>query len=470
MDAQESMMAALELVRGLIDTRTFKKERLEDADVREALAVLARHAAGGDPSARLDAIALLGKAGEVSVPIAKAVRPPLRAALANPLPPLQEWGAAEDRFYLAKAVAVSEAAWIPGYAADALGRAEINEKLSRDEWAKLAIDRADDLSGALAVVGRSATDWLSSREDRTEAAYRKLARICEALTQVLLTADVPSGQDFGKAIVGLVRIAGGGQGSEILRLREEAAIGVLDLVIQLLRLNFDVLLDSDIYRAVGAVRGWWRPARAPDAVERKADRIARLAMRGLQLLARQGVRDNELRRAVAAALDPSRTDAVGKAIATSDPSLDPGDAIWLASGRAASETRNNESVRALSMQAEDEILGRLLLALDHHELEPVTLASVADAIEVFEPTQSDVVRKAGDRMMLVRQWAEGLARKRRLSTYAARGEIVQYDPTVHDTSQVLQRNGSARVISPGVLRSVDGRPSVIVTKAVVEAL
>ena len=102
--------SALKLVRGLIDTRTFKKERLDYADVREAFAVSGRYAtAQANPRARLEAISTLGKAAEVSVPIAKAVSGPLLAALSSPLPPVGDWGAGEDRFYLAKAVAKSDA-------------------------------------------------------------------------------------------------------------------------------------------------------------------------------------------------------------------------------------------------------------------------------------------------------------------------------------------------------------------------
>ncbi len=67
--------------------------------------------------------------------------------------------------------------------------------------------------------------------------------------------------------------------------------------------RFDAADSKIAHQAVGMVRSWWRPARPPEEVERLSDRIARLAMQGLQILARQGVQDKELRSAVAKSLD-----------------------------------------------------------------------------------------------------------------------------------------------------------------------
>ena len=156
------LASAQALIRTLIDTRTFKKERLEEDFVGEALSVIGRAAASADhPQDRLSALALLGKASEVSKPIAAAARPYLHAALAVPAPEMRGWGAAEERFYLSKAIATAQADWIPKYAARALAQVEINEKLSRDQWAELAINRATTLADALRAIGASLTDWLA---------------------------------------------------------------------------------------------------------------------------------------------------------------------------------------------------------------------------------------------------------------------------------------------------------------------
>lgn len=469
----EDFAAASGLVRSLIATRSNRNERLEQADVREAAETIGGYVAHAvSSSLRLEATSLLGKASETfnSKAVTTMVVALLVRGLANPLPPVGDWGNADDRKYLAKAVVVSQAAWVPHYAAEALAHTEISEKVSRDIWAELAITRAIDLSTAIRTIARAVADWLSVREDPSELAYRKLRRICEALAQTLLTADVPSGREFGEAFAALVRIAGGGKGAEALKVREEAAISVLDLLIQILRLRFDVLFDSDIYRAVGTVRGWWRPARPPDEVEQRCDRIATLAMNGLHILARQGVQDKELRVALTRSLDAVRVNSVGQVIAAADLSLDPKTSKFLATGHEISEVRSNETLQEINEQATDELLGRLLLTMTNQDVSADALTSAAEAIDLFEPAHASVVRRASGRLQLVQQWVEALASKRRLATYASRGELVQYDPAVHDAGETLQRLSEVRISIPGVVRTAEGRPSTIVIKAVVEKL
>jgi hypothetical protein len=228
---------ASDLIRSLIATRSNRSERLEQSDVRDATETIGRYVENAmSPSLRLEATSLLGKASEAfnSKAFNAALAALVGRGLAHPLPPIGNWGNADDRKYLAKAVLLSKAAWIPQYAAEALAQAEINEKVSRDIWAELAIIRADNLATALRTIARAVADWLSSRENSAELAYRKLRRICEALAQTVLTADLPSGREFGDAVAALVRVAGGGKGAETLRAREEAGVSVLDLLTQIL--------------------------------------------------------------------------------------------------------------------------------------------------------------------------------------------------------------------------------------------
>lgn len=471
MNTSADLKTALELVRGLIDTRTFKKERLEDTDVREALAVLARHAAiEGDKRARLEAISTLGKAGEVSVPISKAVRKPLLAALTAPLPQLGDWGAAEDRFYLAKAVATSDANWIPAYAADALGRAEINEKLSRDEWAALAVNRAESLSQVLAWVGHAAADWLGSREDKTEAAYRKLSRICEALASNLAVSETETGAEFGKALMRLITLAGAGQGAEISRLREEAAGAALDLIIQMLRLRFDALFDSDVYRAVGTVRSWWRPARPPDSLDRRTDRIATLAIKALHTLARQDVQDVEARRILQSALGVERVNAAGSRAASGDPSLAPSVSKWLATGATNPVSAAPPKGSALALLAEEELdvaLAQLMLAADDPDSSRDAILSIADAIDLFEPTHAGALRRAADRIGLLQQWITTTVSKRGLKIVGGRGEIRAFDRATQESTSPVPSGARVKIVRPGVVRTSDGGTSSIVLRTIV---
>jgi hypothetical protein len=460
---------AAAIVRSLIETRTFRKERLEEAAISTALHILARTIEDvGESERRLAAVSLLGKAGEISKPIALIVHGLLERGLQSALPPISSWGNADDRYYLAKGISISHAPWVKTFAAVALARGEVVEKASREVWANLALTRADSLAEALQAIAGALSEQMATLDDPTDTAYRKLIRISEALSRSLLTADVPTGEGFGKAFASLVLQAGGGKGAETLKLRDDAAVTVLELLIQILRLRFEVLFDSDLYRAAGTIRRWWSPGRPPEEVERKADRIAELAFKGIHVLARQGVLDKELRQALVTALGQARVNAAGGAVAGNDLSLDPRASHWLATGQELAEARSNEAVREINEQELDELIARLLLAVRNQEAGPRVVKMAADAIDVFEPAQASILRNAAARSELIEQWTNALASRRRLATYGSHGDLVLYDPAVHESAQMLQRSSQVRIAVAGVTRAVEGRPPTILMKALVE--
>ncbi len=459
------------LLRDLIKTRKLLKERLNEPEISGAIEHLGAVAGGADLGAdemRLEAVATLGRAAEVSVPIRAAVYPLLEQNLRSPLPPVGTWGNADDRFYLAKGVSASSAPWVADYAARELAHGDVDEKAPRQVWAELAISRSSTLTDALGKVANALEDQLSQMPEASDTANRKLIRISEALTDTLLTADVPAGEGFGKSLSTLALQGGGGKGAESLRVREDSALAYLELLTQIVRLRFHALLDSNVYRAAGTVRGWWRPARPPDAVERKADRLVQLAAEGLHVLARQGIRDKELRQALVSAFGQERVNRAGRTVAEGDLSLEPEYSHWLATGQELPPRRTNDVVRELNDQATDELIGRLILATQNVDNGPHALRSIAESIEVFEPAQAAVLRSTADQLSLVDQWVSALAVKRRILVTGARGDIVPYDPLLHEIEGVLQRSSPARILSPGIILAVDGRPQVVIMKAIVE--
>ncbi|MET2833048.1 hypothetical protein [Mesorhizobium shangrilense] len=464
-----SFEQALAIIKGLIDTRSFRKERLAQPEIENALDILGLSITDeSEPAHQLEAVAMLGKAGEVSKPIALAVQGLLARGLRTPLPPTGTWGNADDRYYLAKGVSVSHASWVSTYSAIELARAEVVEKASREVWANLAVSRAETLTVALQITADALAKQLAEIEDPADTAYRKLMRICDALSSTLLTADVPTGPGFGQAFSELVLQAGGGKGAESSRLREEAAGTVLDLVIQILRLRFDTLFDPDIYRAVGRIRGWWRPGRPPDAVENKVHRITQLAFGGMHILARQGVQDKELRQSLVTALGQERVNFAGEHIANSNPSLPPYISHWLATGKTLEQVRSNDAVQELNQRETDEMIGRLLLAIQAKEAGSPMLRVIADAVEAFEPGYAGTLKSVADRFDLVEQWTNALAGRRRLEVFGQRGEIVEFDPAVHEATAPVARLALVRISASGIIRSPSGRPSYMLFKAIVE--
>ncbi|RVC72500.1 hypothetical protein EN766_23430 [Mesorhizobium sp. M2A.F.Ca.ET.046.02.1.1] len=242
---------------------------------------------------------------------------------------------------------------------------------------------------------------------------------------------------------------------------------MLELMVQMLRLRFSAAVEADAYRAAGTVLGWWKPARPSDRVNESADRIVRIAMDALHVLARQGVANKMLRQSLVSALGQVRVNGIGEAIAKNDPSLGPELSAWLATGKEIGEARSNDAVREMNEQALDEILANLLIAVDSQEA-PNTLEMMADEVEILEPIHATTMRSTAGRIRLVAQWANAAATKRRLKLSGERGELVAYDPAIHTIDGQLQISARTRIRVPGVVRELEGRPATIIAKAQVE--
>lgn len=460
-------MSGADVLRSLIASRSNSNERLQQDDVALAIASVGDAAkASGAPDERLEATALLGKINKAfnSNVITALVQPTIERALASPLPAIGKWGNAEDRFYLAEAVALSTENWVPNYAAQALAHAEINEKNSRDRWASIAISRSKDLAACLSAVASEFELWASSGRS-SETVYRKLSQIYEALNKNLILVDTPTGSGFGRALGALIKVAGGGKGAEATRVKEQAAVSLLKIISQLLRLRLDARNDSDVYRAVGSIRTWWRPARPPDPVERLVDDIVAMAIEVLQLLARGGVRDIELRMALVRALGSARVNAVAARIAASDPTLAPDLAHWLASGKEPSAGQKSTSIDNLNEFAENEIIARLMIAMISQAAGSSDLDLVASSLELFDADHAAIVRRAVGRTSVLRQWVDALADRRGLRVFGTPGELVSFDPTIHAASVPVQRNADVRIAEPGIHRTDDGGFTTIISKA-----
>lgn len=223
---------AVALLRSLISSRRLLKDSLETPAVIAALKLARDTVATGNDQERLEAVSTLGKAAEFSEPVASVVQPFLKAGLQSALPHTGSWGTADDRYYLAKGVAVSDAPWVKSYAAIELARGDVAEERSLEIWADLAIRPADSLAEALQTVTNALQEDRDTSGYSVDTACRKVNRMSKALGDRISPAHAPIGQGFGKAISDLVLQAGGSKGPESRALREQTAITVFTLMVQ----------------------------------------------------------------------------------------------------------------------------------------------------------------------------------------------------------------------------------------------
>lgn len=460
----KDLASASALIRAMIAERSLSKEALTDKQVVQAFDVVGRAAATGRDADRLEAIALLGKASEVSKPIATVALPFIEEALILPMPEIGEWGTAEDRYYLAKGLSVSPAEWVAPYAAAELARADAAERKSREIWSAIAVDRARDLSSVLRAVAAALLSDRDAGGRSPDKAARKLVRTCGVLRTRLPVADKPVGDGVGSAFTLLVLDAVGRKGPIDRDVRAETAVGVLDFLIEMLRLKFASTLDPEIYVAAGIVTGWWKPARPSEEVRALTERIADIAMASLHMLARQGVSQEAVRRALSNAVGADVVDQVGAEIARRDPSLDPALARWLAEGRDLPASRSNAAVRYIAEQDLDELVARLLLAVENQEGGPQSLELIADDLVLLDPAHAATLKAATMRAKVVAQWANSIASRRKLSLLGERGDVVPFDPAIHESGDEVPISAHVRIQMPGVVKEMEGRPSRIVLK------
>lgn len=464
----ENFAAAATLLQSLIAKRRLLKDTLETKAIISAFELVGRAALEGNVSERFQAIALLGKTSEISKPLATYSRPLLVNSLRRPLMPLEDWGSADDRYYLAKAISTSEEPWVRLYAATELGRGDVAERASRTVWADIAINRAETLAKALELIGTAFAQDTQHTSAPLDTAARKLNRVVAALQDPLPVADVEIGEGFGKALSRLILESSGNGGPHDRELREETATGLLTLMIQVLRLRFEATLDTDVYGAVGTILRWWYPAQPPETVRSKADRIARIAMNSLHTLARQGLSQNTMRQSLASAFGTELINRIGTEAAGKDPSLNYDTAFWLANGRTPTETKENAAVREISEHDLDHLVARLLLSFESQEGDQTSLNMLADQIELLEPRHASTIRTITSRSRIASQWAHAISTKRNLILSGQRGDLVQFNPALHETDDAIQLTSSVRITTPGVLKQQDGRQTRVILKCQVE--
>jgi hypothetical protein len=83
-------------LQSLIATRRLLKKTLDDRAVATAFDLIGKAIQTEGSENRLQAVSILGKAAEISKPVAAVAQPLLKAGLRFLLPPTASWGTAEE--------------------------------------------------------------------------------------------------------------------------------------------------------------------------------------------------------------------------------------------------------------------------------------------------------------------------------------------------------------------------------------
>ena len=92
-----------------------------------------------------------------------------------------------------------------------------------------------------------------------------------------------------------------------------------------------------------------------------------------------------------------------------------------------------------------------------------------DQVSVLMPEEANTLSRVSDRLAQIASWVRAIARSRDMELLGVRGEIVAYDPAVHDANEDCVVGSRVIVSAPGAVQRVSGRPQVLIVRVEVRS-
>lgn len=416
----------------------------------EGLDRLLKTAGEGQPADRSLAVAALERAIATIKSLNKSHRTRLSESLASPLPSAQSLDDVDNRRYVVMAVRQSGQPWGMTWLANAAAGEESSEP-SREEAVRGLFGSFPNVADALSALGRSVGAIQFETERPADSMARRLRRLLLAVAKVWTETALEPGAGCGRQLSNLVDIGTkrAGLSREATLLRElTSAVGAC--VQALMRARFSAALDSGTYEAVEMARGWFAPHDWPAVAEQTPELavVARDLCEVIALLARAGVTDDRLMRALTVTLgsEPAARNAASRLVDTT-PGLSEDVRGWLLGTRSR---RTSDLAEEHSDRSVDEYIADLLL----------------ESTRVNEDVSEDASSLAGQ-LTILTQTIRMMAEVRGLTVSGTPGDILEYSALEHQSVDDLPSGiRHVRILEPAVTTSTE--PRRIVRKALVE--
>lgn len=394
----------------------------------------------------------------------------LRPHFVAELPPLQLLSSADDRLNLARACALTDADWLPGYMARAIAEEEAGEK-ARAELISALFARQPSMAAGLGLLAKAFSSLRPATESPGDTVARRLARTLPLVREFILESELEAGEDLGKALSSLLTDplseVGRPQEEKVqVDLSREALLTVHDLV----RTRISVVADAEMYRTAAYCRRLCGSSTWPTELRRPLDRLISDVREAIVLLGRQG----QCHQALIDQLDvlcdyPERAKAVARGIAEKHPELPEEVREWLIRGRRRIVKGASEAAIEAAASSADESIGLALQAARHvKRLSEGLRASMAATLELYEPNLAPAAAELLDRIRVLSVQLEQAAQHRGLGLYGGVGEDIEM------STKFFSALGSGHrprmtVVQPAIVRfRADGTPGDVVTKGLVE--
>ena len=251
-------------LRKVIQERRLTKDFLDTEEFRGILTGLRETVRNGSQSGVWSSLAVMGRAASVSKPMGNIFFPIVEQRVDAGLPRfdgllLQD---GDDRWYLAKALQRNPSPEVVEIAFSEIVRDDLGEK-ARRVWVEVGLAAVETRDEFLKRINGNIDLLFGSVRDRSDTLARRIRRINSAISEKLITSDLPAGSEFSHQLRILYTGHLSEEGPEDRRLRDEAALELMASLTNVVRLSFAAASDPSSYFIAPDLRRWRHPASPP---------------------------------------------------------------------------------------------------------------------------------------------------------------------------------------------------------------
>ncbi|WP_372922010.1 hypothetical protein [Roseovarius sp.] len=458
--AEPDAVAAL---RKVIQDRRLTKEFLETDEFRSIFSGLRDTILNGNPLDVWSSLSIAGRAASVSKPMENVFFPIVDQRVDAGLPPFEALQDGEDRWYLAKAVQRTPSLEVVEIAFSEIVRDDLGEK-ARRVWVDVGLAAAETREEFVKRINRNIDLLFGSARDRSDTLVRRIRRINSAISEKVATSELPAGSGCSHQLRILYTGHLSEEGPEDRRLRDEVALEFMASLTDVVRLSFAATSDPSSYLIAQDLRNWWRPASPPQDFEAISRKLVRHGAEALHVFARQGLRNDVLRKSLVAIGGSILFGRVAREIVDRDSSLPEDLSAWFCTGEEPAKRHSSAAVEALSGERLDIDVSRLLVYARSSEFDGATIERIADDVRELMPEEGRLISGISGRAKQVSQIVQSMAKRLHISLFLDTGEVVQFDPAQHDAINEGPIGANVMVVRPGTRKAEQNRSPRILLK------
>lgn len=458
--AEPAVVAAL---RKVIQDRRLTKEFLNTREAGNILAGLREITLNGKPLDVWSSLSIAGRAASVSKPMESPFLSIVDERIEAGLPAFEPLQDGDDRRYLAQAMQRRPSPEVVDIAFLEIVRDDRAEK-ARLVWVDIALSAAETRQEFLRRINQNIVRLFGSTIDRSDTLARRIKRINSAISEKLLISELPSGAEFSRQLRILYTGHLSEEGPEDRRVRDETGIELMAALTDIVRLSLSAASDPNSYLVAQDLRAWWRPASPPQEFEGHCRRLARHGAEALHVFARQGLRNEALRRSLVAIGGGNLLERVAREIIDRDSSLPEELSAWFCTGEQPAKRQSIAAVEALASERLDTDVSRLLVYVRSPEFDGAAAERIAQDVSDLMPDEGQLISAMAGRAKQVSQVVQAIAKRLHISLFLDIGETVLFDPAQYDSVNEAPIGSSVLVVRSGTRKTEPGRPPHILLK------